>query len=103
MKQETRQWITAAVAYGSWAAAVVLTYLRLAGWLPMQYGTIVILCIGFAMAAGIKLSRMRLTETMIEVYRAGVETARVQREERDEMERRIIEAHDHHNGESRDA
>lgn len=92
MKQETRQWITAVVAYGSWIIAVALTYARLSGWLPMQYGTIVVLFIGFAMAAGIKLSRMRLTSTMLDVYRAGVETARVQKEEREEMERRIIDA-----------
>lgn len=92
MKQETRQWLAATIAYGGWTVAVVLTYLRTTEVLAMRFSMLIILVIGIAMAAGIKLSRMRLTATMLDVYRAGVETARIQKEEREDMERRIIDA-----------
>jgi hypothetical protein len=93
MKQETRQWVIAALFYGSWAVAIILTFLRVTERLGQQWGALIILFMGVAIAAAVRLSRMRLTETMIQVYRAGVETARVQSEERDEMEQRIMNAH----------
>lgn len=76
MKEEARYWLTAFLAYGSWAAAIVLTFLRLSDYLDAQYGTAVIFLIGVAMASGIKLSRMRLTATMIAVFQAGAEATR---------------------------
>lgn len=98
MKQETRQWATAFVSWGSWLVAAFLTFLRTTGNLPQQYSMVIVLLIGFGVAAGVKLSRMRLTATMLMVYQAGVETARVQKEERDDMEQRITAAHHAHQG-----
>lgn len=92
MKQETRQWVWAALCYGMWGVATILTYLRVNGTLEQEWGATIILTMGVAIAAAIRLSRMRLTDTMIDVYRAGVETARVQHIEREDMERRIMEA-----------
>lgn len=92
MKQETRQWLASVVFYGCWTVAIVLTYFRTAGQLGQEWGALIVVFMGVAISAGIRLSRMRLTETMLEVYRAGVETARIQKIERDDMERRIMEA-----------
>jgi CHASE2 domain-containing sensor protein len=84
MKQETRQHVTAAVAYGCWAAAVVLTWFRVTERLPMQYGTVIVLLIGIAMGAGVKLSRMRLTATMLAAFQAGMFAAEQRAQEREE-------------------
>lgn len=84
MKQETRQWATAAVAYGGWALAVILTWLRVTERLPMQYGTVIVLCIGVAIGAGVKLSRMRLAATMTAVFQAGILAAEQRQKERDD-------------------
>jgi predicted PhzF superfamily epimerase YddE/YHI9 len=94
MRQETRQWVWSALFYGGFAAAIALTALRVADVLPMQWGSTVILALGVAITAAVRLSRMRLTEAMLSVYRAGVETARVQKEEREDMEARIMARHD---------
>jgi hypothetical protein len=92
MKQETRQWVWSLTFYGSFAIAFLLAFLRINGTLGQQWGATVILAMGVGIAAAVRLSRMRLTETMLQVYRAGIESAAAQREERVEMERRIIEA-----------
>lgn len=92
MKQETREWALSALLYGMWGLAVLLTYMRINGSLGQEWGATIILCMGVAIAAAVRLSRMKLTATMLEVYRAGIETARVQHEERAEMEKRIKEA-----------
>lgn len=92
MKQETRQWVWGAVFYGSFAVAFILAFLRITERLDQQWGVLVIVCMGVGISAAVRLSRMRLTATMLEVYRAGVETARVQKEEREDMEARIMEA-----------
>lgn len=94
MKQETREWVAWVTSWGAWIVAATLTFLRSTQTIGAQYSMVIVLLIGVAMAAGIKLSRMRLTATMLDVYRAGIETAKVQKEERDEMERRIIGSHD---------
>lgn len=87
MKQETKQVLTAVIAYGSWLVAVVLTLLRSTESIPAELSMIIVLVIGVAMAAGIKLSRMRLTATMLAVFRAGVDAAREQEAERQERDR----------------
>lgn len=92
MKQETRQRIASVVFYGSFVAAFLLAYLRINGTLGQQWGATVILAMGVGIAAAVRLSRMKLTETMLQVYRAGIESASAQEAERAEMERRIIEA-----------
>ena len=92
MKQETRQWVTAVIAYGSWLIAAFLTFLRTTDVLSQQYSMVIVLLIGFGVSAGVKLSRMRLTATMLSVYAAGIETANAQRAEREDMESRITDA-----------
>lgn len=92
MKQETRQWAATVVFYGSFIAAFVLGYLRVTETIGQEWGATVILCMGVGIAAAVHLSRMRLTETMIQVYRAGVDSAKAQQDERRELEQRIIEA-----------
>lgn len=92
MKQETRQWVASAVFYGSFAVAFLLAYLRITEVIPQQWGVSVIVCMGIGIAAAVRLSRMRLTQTMLDVYRAGVESAKAQQDERREMEARIIQA-----------
>jgi hypothetical protein len=92
MKQETRQWAWGAVFYGSFAVAFVIACLRIAGHVGPEWGVTVIVFMGIGIAAAVRLSRMRLTETMLSVYKAGVESARAQQSEREELERRIIEA-----------
>lgn len=84
MKQETRQWLAALTAYGSWTLAVILTWLRLTEVLDQRFGVLVILLIGVAMAGGIKLSRMRLAATMTAVFQAGILAAEQRQRERDE-------------------
>jgi hypothetical protein len=98
MKQETRQWAWAALFYGSWAIACIFTYLRVTEHLGQEWGAFVVLWLGIAITASVRLSRMRLTETMLSVYKAGVETARVQHAEREEMMERIKEASVQGNG-----
>lgn len=96
MKQESRQRLWTVVFYGSWVLAGVFAWLRVSGTVGQEWGVVTVLWLGFAISAAVRLSRMRLTETMLSVYRAGVETARVQKEERDEMEHRIMEASAQH-------
>jgi hypothetical protein len=92
MKQEQRQWFWSVVFYGGFAVAIILAWLRINGTLGQEWGATVLLAEGFAIAAAVRLSRMRLTETMLQVYRAGVESARAQHEERLDMEKRIRDA-----------
>lgn len=92
MKQETRQWAATVVFYGSFVAAFVLAYLRVTEQIGQEWGVTVIVCMGVGIAAAVRLSRQRLTETMLQVYRAGVESAKAQQDERRELEARIIEA-----------
>lgn len=92
MKQETRQWVWSLVFYGAFVVAFLLAYLRITGTLGQEWGASIILAMGVGIAAAVRLSRMKLTETMLQVYRAGIESAKVQEQERVEMERRIIEA-----------
>jgi hypothetical protein len=92
MKQETREWVWSVLFYGSFTLAALLTFARITERVDQEWGGLILLFIGIAIAASVRLSRMRLTQTMLDVYRAGVETARIQKIERDDMERRIMEA-----------
>ncbi|HVX91159.1 MAG TPA: hypothetical protein VHC20_06075 [Candidatus Paceibacterota bacterium] len=102
MKQETHQRLWSVVFYGSWLAAGVFAWLRVIGTVGQEWGAVTVLLLGFAISAAVRLSRMRLTQTMLDVYRAGVETARVQKIERDEMESRIMEASAQYDARGRD-
>lgn len=90
---------TAFIAWGSWlAVALVFLYATVnynpnkGEFAPQWVGFTFIALIGVAIAAGNALGRHKLSDTMLKVYRAGVETARLQSEERKEMESRIMEA-----------
>lgn len=86
MKQETRQWITAFLMWSAWSAAVALSFLRATDTVDQQYGSAVFVLIGLALACGIKLSRMRLTATMVAVFEAGIAAAEAREAERRELD-----------------
>ncbi|MFJ9413016.1 PAS domain-containing protein [Streptomyces sp. NPDC101227] len=56
---------------------MVLTVLRTTDVLPMQAGSLIVLVIGVAIAASLALSRMRLSDTIITVFEAGLKAATV--------------------------
>lgn len=87
MKQETREAVWQAAFWLGWAAAGLIAALRVTEQVGAEWGALSILFIGVSIAAAVHLSRMKLTETMIAVYRAGIESARVQEAERQESER----------------
>ncbi len=84
MKQETRQWLTACVAYVCWAIAGLIAWLRVIEAIEQRWTVLVVVFMGVAIAAGVKLSRMRLAATMTEVFRAGILAAEQRQLERDE-------------------
>lgn len=84
MKQETRQVVTACTAYGSWAIAGLISWLRVTETIEQRWTVLVVFAMGVAIAAGIKLSRMRLTATMTAVFQAGILAAEQRQKERDD-------------------
>jgi len=86
MNQESRQVATIAIAYGSWSLALGLTFLRTSDILPAQYSMLIVLFIGVGIAAGLRLSRMRLAHTMTAVFHAGMTAAEQRAREREERD-----------------
>lgn len=75
MTQERRHRAAILTAWGCWLGAAALTTLSVLGILARPYGVAVVFLIGVAIAAGMSLSRMRLSHTMKEVFAAGLSLA----------------------------
>lgn len=86
MKQESREWAWSLLFWSSWAGACLIATLRVTNTLPQEWGAATIVLIGTAIFSAIRLSRMKLTATMIAVFEAGAMAAQVQQ---DETEQRI--------------
>lgn len=74
-----------ALAASCWTATALLTALRATEILPMAMGSLVVFTIGVAITATMVRSRMRLTETIVKVFVAGMtagETAAIRRAEK---------------------
>ena len=93
--QETRHRAALLIAWGSWTGAALLTAAAVFGVLARPYGVAVVFLIGTAIAAGTALSRMRLAQTMAEVFRAGMLAAT------QEAIQVVIENGDNHDDNSR--
>lgn len=67
---------------GGWLTTITLVTLRSVGDLGTQWGSLVILTAGVAIAATVTRSRMRLKDTILETYKAGLDATRITSEEK---------------------
>lgn len=84
MKQETREWVWSLIFWSGWFGACLVAALRVTGALSQEWGVTVIVFVGLAIAAAVRLSRMKMTATMVAVFEAGAQAAQVQRDETEE-------------------
>lgn len=82
MNQELSLRVAQTIAFVSWTAAGVLAALRLGEYIGPQWTTVAILLLAVAMASALKVSRMRMTQTLIEVFQAGAHAADSRRAEK---------------------
>ncbi|MEU8683113.1 MULTISPECIES: hypothetical protein [Streptomyces] len=64
-----------AVAVLSWAAALVLTVLRISETIGAQWGSLVVLCIGTGVASVLSLLTSNQSDTFIHVFNTGLRAA----------------------------
>jgi hypothetical protein len=63
------------LAHLGWWSTAAIVIMRPLGLIPMQYGSVAVLTLGFAVAASLALSRMRLGKTISQVFQTGMTLA----------------------------
>jgi hypothetical protein len=80
MAEDDRRKASLVLAYGGWLSSGVIVMLRAVEVVPTAWGSTALLTIGVAIAASLARSRMRLTDTIVGVFEAGVRTADEERQ-----------------------
>lgn len=75
LSEDTQRHAVQIIAWGSWATATVLVYLRMTDRIPINSTLAIVILIGAAIAAGQALSRMKLADTITGVFHAGMASA----------------------------
>lgn len=75
IREERRRTLTLVLALVGWWGALALCFLQVTEIIEQDLSVVVILCVGVAISAGLSLSRMRLAETMKNVFSAGYSSA----------------------------
>lgn len=81
MSHRIDKWLSTLGAYGSWAAAIAVTWLRVTDAIDDKWAVVVVVLIGFAVWCTVRLSRMRLIEAMTSVFYAGMRAAEQHKDE----------------------
>lgn len=72
---DTRYKNTVIMAHVGWWGTALIAGVRAADWIPIQYGTLALLTLGVGVTASLSLSRMRLGDTISQVFNAGMKAA----------------------------
>jgi hypothetical protein len=66
---------TIAIAYIGWGGTALFALLRAFDVIPISFGSFGLLTLGIGVAASLALSRMRLAQTMSQVFNVGLQSA----------------------------
>lgn len=69
-EDQTRR-ATLITMYGAWAVSIGLTVLRAVDELPQQYGVVIVVFIGVAIAAGQARTRHKLADSIVAAFETG--------------------------------
>lgn len=74
-REEARERLASVLMHVGWWSALTFTFLAVSELIPRPMGTLVVLLIGVAIAASLARSRMRLADTISQVFETGLTAA----------------------------